>query len=351
MNPSNSVCPVCSSTNLTLFNSYKHHCRACNDCNAIFHNKKKSKYFLEYLLPRSLCKRVLPRQAFLRLFHDIGDFVPSDFYDVYAKECLVESQFRKSEVDQLVDQFGAIDITFDGKSILDISGGPGIVAKYLKSKCARFVVTEYSEIATRAMAEVLGVETVRFDYANDQLDKMFAETFDIVLVRSSIIFCPTLDQFVSSLVKILKPGGFVLVETILPTLGEVFWWQQMEYKFPIIYSQETIEKYFYKNGFSLKYGYREYGSYTAVKRRGTKTLARKLFTWLIDYPMVLAYYWVARKSRIPIDQKLHHKMLTQIWQKADSGQKDMNMRYGNYVADDGNESTHFEFTYNGYLRK
>jgi len=280
-----------------------------------------------------------------------GDFNSADFYDVYTEECLDESEFRKSEVKQLLDQFSINGITFTEKTVLDVSGGPGFIAKHLKPVCARFVVTEYSEIATRVMSDVLKIETARFDYVKDRLQDIFAEKFDIVLLRSSIIFCPRLDNFVADLRAILNPGGYVLVETILPSLGEVFWWQQMEWKFPIIYSQETIEKYFYKHGFSLKYGYRDYGSYLGIKKRCTKNLAQKLFTWLVDYPMVLIYYTLARKSRIPIDQRLHHKMLTQIWQKTESSINKYDKPYLNYMAGIENQSTHFSFRYNGYLKK
>jgi len=225
------------------------------------------------------------------------------------------------------------------------------MAKQLGGACSRFVVTEFSEKATRAMKDVLGIETVKFDYITDRLQDVFPEKFDLVLLRSSIIFCPKLDELVASLRAVLSSGGHVLVETIIPTLGEVLWWQQMEYKFPIIYSQETVEKYFYKHGFSLVAGYRDYGSYTAIKARGVKGLLKKGYTWLVDYPMVLLYYLFARKGRVSIDQGLHHKMLTQIWKKTDLAENVQEQSYRNFEAGPINKSTHFSFMYNGYIRK
>jgi hypothetical protein len=142
-----------------------------------------------------------------------------------------------------------------------------------------------------------------------------------------------------------------LVETIMPTLGEVFWWQQMEYKFPIIYSQETIEKYFYKHGFSFLAGYRDYGSYIGIKGRSTKGVLQKGYTWLIDYPMVLFYYFFARRSKPAVDQGLHHKMLTQIWERTDSAPKVQSQPYRNYDSGPRNQSSHFAYRYNGYLKK
>lgn len=344
------ACPICNSIHLTRVNSYKHYCYICNDCNNVFHIKKEGKYLLEWVLPRALFKRLLPPKAFLRLFHDKGDISAADFYDVYADECRNISEVRRTEVDQLLDQLALADISLSGKRVLDISGGPGYLAKELNGTCARFVVTEFSEKATRAMTDVLGIETAKFDYTTDSLPKIFADRFDLILIRSSIIFCPNLDEFVASLRAIVPDDGHVLVETIMPTLGEVFWWQQMEYKFPLIYSQETIEKYFYKHGFSLVAGYRDYSSYPDIRGRETKGALQKGYTWLIDYPMVRLYNLLARKSRVAIDQRLHKKMLTQIWKRADSSEVETKP-YRNYTAGPENRSTHFSYRYNGYLKR
>ena len=351
MNKSEATCPICNSIHLTRVNSYKHYCYVCNDCNNVFHVKKEGKYLLEWILPRFVFKKLLPPKAFLRLFHDRGDISAADFYDVYAAECRNLSEVRQSEVAQLLDQLGLAGINLHGKAVLDISGGPGFVAKELKGICARFVVTEFSEKATQAMKDVLDIETVKFDYTADRLQNIFSDKFDLVLIRSSIIFCPKLDEFVASLRAVLNGDGHVLVETIMPTLGDVLWWQQMEYKFPIIYSQETIEKYFYKHGFSFIAGYRDYGSYTAIKGRSTRGLLQKGFTWLVDYPMVLFYYLFARKGRVAMDQGLHHKMLTQIWKRTDSAENVQEQPYRNYDAGGASKSTHFAYRYNGYIRK
>lgn len=345
------VCKICDSINVTKLNSYKHFCYVCNDCNNVFHIKKQGKYLLEWILPREFFKKILPAKAFLRLFRDQGDFGYEDFYDVYVDECKNISELRKAEVRQLYDQLILAGISIKGKRILDISGGPGLVAKELTEYCDKVVVTEFSETATQAISKILSVNAVKFDYTTDNLTDVFNEKFDLVLIRSSIIFCPDLDKFVSSLRSILNSDGSVLVETIIPSLGEVFWWQTLEYKFPIIYSQETIEKYFYKHGFSMLAGYRDYGSNASIKWRQTKGFSRNIFIWLIEFPMMIAYYVLARKSRIAIDQRLQHKMLTQIWRKTDLCENIQHQPYKNYDADNVAQSTHFAFNYEDYLNK
>jgi 2-polyprenyl-3-methyl-5-hydroxy-6-metoxy-1,4-benzoquinol methylase len=343
-------CPICKSVNVKKFNSYKHYCYSCGDCNSIYHEKKNGRYFLEYIFPSKLASKILPQKAFLRLFHAPKDYKPSSFYDIYSAECQSPNAIRRSEIDELKDNLALIDVTFQGKTILDISGGPGLVVKELGKIAKRAVVTEYNDSATDAMSKVLGIEAVKYSYLTDKLENIFDEKFDIVLIRSSIIFCDDLEKLIESVNSILEDGGIVFVETIIPTLGEVFWWQQMEFKFPRIYSQEYIEKLFYKYGFSLKFAHREYGSYTINKWRRKTTLGRTFFTWFVDFPMMLLYYLFSPKSSIAIDQKTHHKMLTQIWQK-----KQFNMGDASPIIKDSNiskdiQSTHFTQVYNGWLK-
>lgn len=350
-----SECPVCKSKSLAKFNSYKHTCYACADCNSIFHKKKNGKYLLEWFLPVKFLSKILPRQVVMRLFHAPKNFDPSDFYDAYKKQSLNPSSIKISQANQIQDILNLNNINIKNFEILDISGGPGLVASKFKDKCKRIIVTEFSDLSVKAMKENLNVEAIKFDYKNDKIEKIVNGKFDLVMVRSSLIFCEGFEEFIQSLSKILNPGGHVLIQTIIPTLGEVFWWQQMEFKFPVIYSQMVIEKFFYKNGFNLLYGYREYGNYISIKKRsvGKYGFFGHLFTWLIEYPMVLIYYFLAKKSKIPIDQSLKHKFLTQLWKF--SYKKENFLSSPDIINFDNSSINHqspdFYQKYNGFLNK
>lgn len=352
-NPQENKCPVCGSLSNIRFNSYKHYCFACYDCNSIFHEKKKGKYLLEYFLPQNILLKILPRQAYLRLFHVPKNKIydRASFYDVYSSESLNNDKFRISQAQQFCDQFEINGINLEGKRILDISGGPGVVASELAKKGADVIVTEFSEQSVAGMKNHLGVNAIKFDYLNDKLEDVFnGKLFDIVAIRSSIIFSGDIEKLLKSIDKIIEPSGYLLVETIIPSLGEVFWWQQMEFKFPIIYSQESLEKYFYKFGYQLKYGYREYGDYNGIKLRSNKEIKRQLFTWLIDYPMMLCYYLLAPKRKIPFDQSTRHKFITQLWRKDHFINNLEEPKYFHYKSGSINKSPHFSYIYNGYLK-
>lgn len=346
MDKVNHNCTICSSHNITKINTYKHLACICNDCNNVFH-KRKDKYLLEYMIPRALAKRLLPHKAFLRLFSDVRNSSAPDFYDKEAFDSTDHTSWRISEAQQVHDQLAIAGFSLNDVRILDISGGPGYVAKSLVESGAQVVVTEYSSSAVNAMRKQLNLDSFVFDYVNDDISSVVDGKFDLIMIRSSIIFCPDLDLLISKLRSMISPTGAILLESILPSYGEIFWWQQLEYKFPYIYSQETIEKVFYKNGFNLKYAYRDYGNYYGVKIRSYNNFSRHIFTWLIEFPMILLYRVLNIHKKSSIDSTMNHKMITQFWtlQNVDE------CKYKNFSQGGYNKSKTFGYKYNGYLKK
>jgi 2-polyprenyl-3-methyl-5-hydroxy-6-metoxy-1,4-benzoquinol methylase len=337
-------CKICNSARITVLNTYKHYAIVCSDCNCVTH-EKKSKYFLEYIIPRYIAKKFLPAKAFLRLFSDKGEFKADEFYDSDAFETTDTTSWRSSEVKQVKDQLDLAGINIYGKRILDISGGPGAVGFFLQQEGANVTVTEFSNSTVKMMQDTYAIDAITFDYTRDDISQKFGDKFDIVMLRSSIIFCPNLSELVSQIANMLNPNGIVFLESILPSYGEIFWWQQLEYKFPIIYSQETIEKNFYRHGFKLKLGYRDHGSYLGVKYRSYNSVNRHIFTWLIEFPMILIYLFLNIYKRASIDNSMDHKMITQFWTKDDS---DL-YPYKNFKQGNKNQSKTFGYNYNGYL--
>lgn len=339
-------CKICSSTNGIVLNSFKHYCYVCSDCNCVSHFKKQ-RYLTEWLIPRFLAKFVLPRKAFLRLFSDRGDFEASDFYDHNAFIDTNDLSWRKSEAQELEDRLLQCDVKIsDGLRVLDVSGGPGHIAKWLTKEGCDVVVTEYSADAAKGMADSLGLNTVSFDYTQDTLSKKVDGKFDLILVRSSIIFCPDLQSFINDLKTILNPRGGVYIESILPTQGEVLWWQQLEYKFPVIYSQEHINSCLLDSGFSFEHASRDVGSYIGVKWRSYNTLSKHFFTWMVEFP-ILCFYWMLNLYKRPaFDCSMNHKMIYTFWRVGASRKK---IKYVDYVQGKANKSKTFGYRYNGYI--
>lgn len=348
-------CEVCGSKSIQVINTYKHFAYICNDCHSVSHSKNKSKYFLEYILPSKLFKKIIPSKAYARLFHVDNDFMNrKDFFSVYKNHCLNDTPERISQLRELFDQLELAKIDYSSSDFLDISGGPGILCRKLKEHVKSVEFTELEKSVVEAISEAADIKGYQFDYYEDNIEDVIKDKkYDIILIRSSIIFCPNLEKLINSLKNLLNKNGYILIETIIPTMGEILWWQQLEYKFPRIYSQQYIENVFRLNKFDLKISYRNYGSYITNKLRARKRGFDKfLFTWLIEYPMVLMYQLKNIFVNTPIEKSMNHKMLTQIWQLTNANTSDIKLLKTIDIKDSEEfSSSHFTRIYNGYLKK
>jgi len=254
-----SECRMCGSRSVTTIDSYKHHWIQCNGCGNI-HRARKSQYPMERILPMYFLE-LLVRKRFSRLKRYLNDLYrvqevverESAFYDYYAQVSRIPVEetawaFLPIRFDSLFKRY---DMDVSGKTILDISGGPGYLTKHLGPKCKKAVVTEFSQRAVDGMRKHLGINAVKYDYNSYSLDEVTQDTFDLVIIEYSINFCKDLRAFVSQLYRIVADRGVVYVSFVPPTLGCCLRWQHDEYTYNSLWQPSTLVKAFVEAGFTL----------------------------------------------------------------------------------------------------
>jgi methionine biosynthesis protein MetW len=130
-----------------------------------------------------------------------------DFYDLYW-------QAKDDSVDH--DRLELILRWIDPDAmVLQVDGGPGMLAERIRDKGARVVMTETSKVAA-ARAYAKGLHVVRADPDTDPLP--FAEgRFDIVVSDSAIEHRFSPERSVEESIRVLRPGGKYIL--LVPNLG------------------------------------------------------------------------------------------------------------------------------------
>lgn len=295
------TCRICGCQNKTVIDSYKHHWIQCNDCNNVFRSRK-NKYLMENFLPAYIAKKIFKKSIFDH-YYPMQDVIADEkvFYDYYYE--LSKTPIEQTKYAHFPAKFDSIfkkyNVELAGKKILDISGGPGYLSKYLKGKCEKIVLTEFSEYAVEGMRRHLDIEAVKFDYNKDSIDGVVTGEFDIILIEYSINFCDDLLDFVRRLNKITAPGAFVYVSFVPPTLGCCLRWQHDEYTYNILYHPETLLRMFTQNGFKLHDRFSD-GEYNFMKGFMLKGL-------LLRLPFILLYKFKALNKKNSINRELIQK--------------------------------------------
>jgi 2-polyprenyl-3-methyl-5-hydroxy-6-metoxy-1,4-benzoquinol methylase len=106
-----------------------------------------------------------------------------------------------------------------GKTILEIGCGRGGFACWLMAQQpapSKFIAMDYAPAAVewgRRYAERKGVQGIEWDVADIQAIPQPADSFDFVISCETIEHVPDPQRAVSELVRILKPGGQLLLTT------------------------------------------------------------------------------------------------------------------------------------------
>lgn len=226
-------CPVCHASELSIINTYKHRWYTCQKCGNAFRVRKE-----KYLINR-LSRFLLKCQP--KLGHLLPDFSAIDdssrMYDYMASE----EHTRNDEQAESFEKFTSRiikkhNIDFNGKRVLDISGGNGNFANKLDGLGARVTMTEYSSVSVEYARKHYGIEAVRFDFQSDCISELLQEKYDIVLLRAAIMFCLDISAFIHDLKRILHPGSQVLiVSSVPPSLGVFLRWQFDDYTYLRLY--------------------------------------------------------------------------------------------------------------------
>lgn len=312
------VCSNCSSVNLSTVPTYKHYWHGCNDCGTV-HRERRARYPLDIPPVRTLITRTILNRIFGRTLLPVPEVVEEGrkYYDFYAQAAAAGAAGTKWEplTNRRLADFAKHGIEVAGKSVLEISGGPGFLAKAMQAVAERVVVTEFSEQAAEGMALSLGIEAVKYDYNSDSLEQCVIGPFDVVLIIYSIGFCNDLRAFAHALKAVMHDNSVIYVCHSPATLGLMVRWEFDDYTFNRCWELETMARRFAEIGYPERVREDE-GSYAYdfdwYDRAGTAvgTVLKRLHRSIGRY-----YLRRALRSTSSINRELVQKNIKQIFGK------------------------------------
>ena len=257
------VCTFCRGNTITRVNTYKSYWYSCNDCGNVLRETKDT-YFFERLIPRWVWGKIPPKQLSLVRPKSLRELIVyalyknremtgQDMYDYYLDPDLGQTDAKTTkwapETDDILRELKEFGVDLTGKTVLEISGGPGFVAKNLESKVKKYIVTEFNATSAERMHSVLGLNAYKFDFNSDNIADMVTDKIDVVLLRHCVNFCLDINKFLRELKPLLNNGAVIYVSTALPTLGNYCRWSLDDYTFLVLQNPETIAKNFAEEGF------------------------------------------------------------------------------------------------------
>jgi len=224
-------------------------------------------------------------------------------YDQYEFDLASEDRLKswKDSVNQQLARFEKAGFVLSGKRVLQISGGPGVLAKYL-SENNEVVVTEFSEKTVMAMQQTLGLNAVCYDLNSHDLRKIFDRKFDFLIIESVVNFCDDLDGFISSLVNILEDDAQIFITNDCFSLGYAMSWQFEDYIPSNFVSQGMFLSAFNKKG-CFEVQYVDENRYNAFWYRFNNSGWKSRVVYIFRIPFWIVYSLLAQKPSSNLNRK------------------------------------------------
>lgn len=254
------TCSICGNTLDGKLKTYKQYYRYCRVCNNIIREERK--YLIEEVFPLKTFKFNEHIHGFMEQFYH-PDHDPYEDYGVWLTKN--ENDMNRYEKRTLFN-FNAdfkrnytlfkreLDYDLKDKVVLDVSGGPGIFARELSKICNKVYLTEYQEKSVEAMEHALPQCTV-FKYnalvAADSFDAI-KEKVDAVFVRNVIFCLSDIKKISVDISRVVKPNGYVLIESFLPTAGMAIRYSFLDYGCQILWCPETVKRTFLESNLCMK---------------------------------------------------------------------------------------------------
>lgn len=216
---SSGPCPICGAGTSATIETHHHSWQYCQQCDSALSHAK----------------------------NQLED--PQAIYDFFIdpKKVQYDQEMGRRYIPLLQQVLGDLG----GRHVLDVSGGSGGFVQALRDAGAVPYLTEFNANSVAFAREKLGVAAQQFDFNADSIDRLFENTFDVVLLRAAIMFCLDVPQFIRDLKDILKPGALVFYESIGPTLSSIIRSQSDNYSYLALYSSRYLIEKHADAGFTL----------------------------------------------------------------------------------------------------
>ena len=106
--------------------------------------------------------------------------------------------------------YSRIPQVIEGKEVLEIATGPGLLAKHVAYAAKRMIATDYAEGMIREAKKGTCPENLTFEVADATALPYPDASFDVVLIANALHVMPEPEAALREIRRVLRPGGILI---------------------------------------------------------------------------------------------------------------------------------------------
>ena len=168
---------------------------------------------------------------------------------------------RAMRADKKLYQFmyDRIPEVIEGKEVLEIATGPGLLAKHVAYAAKRMIATDYSDGMIKEVKKGECPDNLTFEVADATALPYEDHSFDAVLIANALHVMPEPEKALCEIDRVLKPGGILIAPNFVEHktgLGSRIWSRILQIagiKFEHQWTAKEYVEFLSANGFKAVY--------------------------------------------------------------------------------------------------
>ncbi len=135
---------------------------------------------------------------------------------IYEKAMRLDKKYYQYMYDRIPSQI-------EGKEVLEVATGPGLLAKHVASASKSMVATDYSEGMIREAKKGEYPEKLCFEVADATALPYEADSFDAVIIANALHIMPNPEKALSEINRVLRADGILIAPNFVEHKKSRLW--------------------------------------------------------------------------------------------------------------------------------
>ncbi|MCR4735600.1 MAG: class I SAM-dependent methyltransferase [Treponema sp.] len=163
-------------------------------------------------------------------------------WDRFAPVYSLAMKSQKNIYDYMYKHIGQ---AAEGKIVLELATGPGLIAKHIAPSCEKIIATDFSQDMINQAKRGENPQNLTFERA-DASDLPFEDkSFDLVIIANALHIVPDPQKVLSEIDRVLKDGGLLIAPNFIERkIRKPNLWQRFLYALGVKFEHQwTADEY------------------------------------------------------------------------------------------------------------